>query len=85
MNGCVSYYTQTQAFFNEKSKYAHGFKVTHISTKEIATIPIPIPPHELQESFAAKMIAIDQQKARINRAIAETQILFDYAMDKYFG
>ena len=86
LNGIyVSYYTQTQAFFNEKSKYAHGFKVTHISTKEIATIPIPIPPHELQESFAAKMIAIDQQKARINRAIAETQILFDYAMDKYFG
>lgn len=27
----LSYYTMTKAFFNEKAKYAKGFKVTHIS------------------------------------------------------
>lgn len=81
----VSYYTQTQAFFNEKAKYAHGFKVTHISTKEIATIPVLIPPSQLQELFAEKVVAIERQKASINASIAETQKLFDYTMDKYFG
>ncbi len=30
----LSYYTRTKAFYNEKAKYAKGFKVTHISTKE---------------------------------------------------
>ena len=86
LNGIyVSYYTRTQAFFNEKAKYAHGFKVTHISTKEIATIPILIPPSQLQELFAEKVVTIERQKASINASIAETQKLFDYTMDKYFG
>lgn len=86
LNGIyVSYYTRTQAFFNEKAKYAHGFKVTHISTKEIATIPILVPPSQLQKLFAEKVVTIERQKASINASIAETQKLFDYTMDKYFG
>ena len=86
MNGIyVSYYTQTKAFYNEKAKYAKGFKVTHISTKEIASISIPVPPLSLQQSFASKIESIEKQKAAINQSIAETQRLFDYTMDKYFG
>lgn len=86
MNGIyVSYYTQTKAFFNEKAKYAKGFKVTHISTKEISIIPIPFPPLSLQHSFATKIESIEKQKAAISQSIAETQKLFDYTMDKYFG
>lgn len=86
MNGIyVSYYTQTKAFFNEKAKYAKGFKVTHISTKEIATIPILNPPLSLQQSFAAKIESIEKQKAAISKSIAETEKLFEYTMDKYFG
>ena len=81
----VSFYTQTKAFFNEKSKYARGFKVTHISTKDIALIPILLPPLSLQQSFAEKIEAIEQQKANINASIADSQKLFDYTMDKYFG
>ena len=86
MNGIyVSYYTQTKAFYNEKAKYAKGFKVTHISTKEIASISIPVPPLSLQQSFAAKIESIEKQRAAITQSIAETQRLFDYTMDKYFG
>ena len=86
MNGIyVSYYTQTKAFFNEKAKYAKGFKVTHISTKEIATIPILNPPLSLQQSFAAKIESIEKQKTAIGKSIEETRKLFDYTMDKYFG
>lgn len=81
----ISYYTQTKAFFNEKAKYAKGFKVTHISTTEIESIPIPIPPLSLQQSFATKIEAIERQKAVISQSIEETQKLFDYTMDKYFG
>ena len=81
----VSFYTKTKAFYNEKEKYARGFKVTHISTKEISQIPLPIPPMSLQNSFSQKIQSIESQKAAINRSIAETQKLFDYTMDKYFG
>lgn len=39
----------------------------------------------LQLAFATKIEAIEHQKASINASIAETQKLFDYTMDKYFG
>lgn len=81
----VSYYTQTKAFYFEKAKYAKGFKVTHISTKEIAKIPIPVPPLSLQEEFAEKVEAIERQKALVQQSIEETQTMFDCKMDKYFG
>ena len=81
----VSYYTQTKAFYFEKAKYANGFKVTHISTKEIATIPIPLPPLPLQQEFADKVEAIERQKSLIQQSIVETQTLFDSRMDYWFG
>ena len=80
----VSYYTQTKAFFNEKSKYARGFKVTHISTKDIANIPISLPPIALQDDFAKKIEAIEKQKELIKKSIQETETLFNSRMDYWF-
>ena len=57
----------------------------NINSKELASIIIPIPPVILQHSFASKNESIEKQKAAINQSIAETQKLFDYTMDKYFG
>lgn len=48
-------------------------------------LPIIIPPLSLQHSFAAKIESIEKQKAAINKSIEESQKLFDYTMDKYFG
>lgn len=81
----VSYYTKTKAFYNEKAKYARGFKVTHISTKEIASIPIILPPLPLQQTFAQKIEAIEKQKELITASIKEAQTLFDARMDYWFG
>lgn len=57
----------------------------NINSKELASIIIPIPPVIFQQSFASKIESIEKQKAAINQSIAETQRLFDYTMDKYFG
>lgn len=57
----------------------------NINSKELASIIIPIPPVILQQSFATKIESIEKQKAAIGKSIAETQRLFDYTMDKYFG
>ena len=51
----------------------------------IRDLMIPIPPLELQREFAMKLQCINQQKRSINRSLAESQKLFDYTMDKYFG
>lgn len=57
----------------------------NINSKELASIIIPIPPVIFQQSFASKIESIEKQKAAITQSIAETQRLFDYTMDKYFG
>ena len=64
---------------------AMGVAQPNISSKQIQEYCVPLPPVLLQESFAEKIIAIEQQKDTINRSIAESQKLFDYTMDKYFG
>lgn len=62
-----------------------GATFKEVSKQAISAYPVIVPPIALQESFATMIISIEQQKARINRAIAETQNLLDYTMDKYFG
>ena len=56
-----------------------------INKGDFSKISIPIPALSLQQSFATKIEAIERQKASINASIDETQKLFDYTMDKYFG
>lgn len=56
-----------------------------ITAKELGKRTPIVPPLAFQESFADKIEAIEQQKENINQSIAETQKLFDYTMDKYFG
>lgn len=56
-----------------------------INKGDFSRIAIPLPPLSLQQSFASKIEAIERQKVSINASIAETQKLFDYTMDKYFG
>ena len=51
----------------------------------IRKLPIPVPPLPLQQSFAEKVEAIEQQKQLINQSIKDVQTLFDAKMDYYFG
>ena len=52
---------------------------------DIKDFILPIPPLSLQQEFAEKIEAIERQKALVQQSIEETQTMFDYTMDKYFG
>lgn len=80
----LSYYTMTKAFYNEKAKYAKGFKVTHISTKEIESIPILLPPLSLQQTFATRIEAIEQQKEQVKASINKLETLLASRMQYWF-
>ena len=80
----LSYYTRTKAFYNEKAKYAKGFKVTHISTKEIASISICVPPLSIQNTFANKIEQIEKQKAIIQKIIMDLETLLASRMQYWF-
>ena len=48
-------------------------------------LSIPLPPLSLQQSFASKIEAIEQQKALILQSITETETLFNSRMDYFFN
>ena len=62
-----------------------GATFKEVSKSAISSYKVILPPLSLQQSFAEKVEAIEAQKKRINQSIADTQRLFDYTMDKYFG
>ena len=56
-----------------------------ITQKQVNSLNLPVPPLSLQQEFAEKVEAIERQKALVQQSIEETQTMFDYTMDKYFG
>ena len=66
-------------------KDVHGIGMVHLTKAGMEQYVIPIPPLSLQQSFAAKIESIEKQKTAIGKSIEETQKLFDYTMDKFFG
>ena len=52
---------------------------------DIAEISLPLPPLSLQQSFAAKVSAIEAQKQAISQSIQHTEALLAQRMDNYFG
>lgn len=56
-----------------------------LSVSKIADFEIPNPPIELQQQFADFVAQIDKSKATVQKALDETQLLFDSLMQQYFG
>ena len=67
------------------NQYAHGVAQPGLAVQDLTPLSMIVPPINLQQSFAAKIESIEKQKSAISQSIAETQKLFDYTMDKYFG
>ena len=76
---------RSKAFVDYISVKVAGAKMPRVSMDVLRNFPIILPPLSLQQAFAQKIQAIEDQKKAINQAIKETQALFNYTMDKYFG
>ena len=66
-------------------KYAREAMQPVISNLGLKNILIILPPLALQQQFAEKIKAIEQQKERIRQSLSEVQLLFNSRMDYYFG
>ncbi len=66
-------------------QYAREALQPVISNLTLKNIDVPIPPLPLQTAFAERIEKIEAQKELVKQGIAETQLLIDYTMDKYFG
>ena len=66
-------------------KVAFGAAMPALSFGVMRDFQIFLPPLSLQQSFAEKIEAIEQQKALIMQSITEAETLFNSRMDYYFN
>ncbi|MGN0374213.1 MAG: restriction endonuclease subunit S [Butyrivibrio sp.] len=76
----------TSAEFQEKMwQKSSGSTVKGIRSKLLVLLTIPVPPIELQNQFRDFLKQVDKSKVAVQKALDETQVLFDSLMQKYFG
>lgn len=68
-----------------KKKIASGSAQPQLPISTMNKIQILITDIETQRAFAAFVAAIDKSKATVQKALDETQLLFDSLMQQYFG
>ncbi|MBQ2402696.1 MAG: restriction endonuclease subunit S, partial [Prevotella sp.] len=66
------------------SKYGKGVTIKHLVKSSLMSIPLPLPPLPLQQSFASKIEAIEKQKAQIKQSIAYIETLLASRMQYWF-
>ena len=66
-------------------QYAHGVAQPGLSVQDLVPLSFPLPPLSLQQSFAAKVSAIEAQKQAITQSIQHTEALLAQRMDNYFS
>ncbi len=71
--------------FREQIKFQTAVAINQISLPLLASVKVPIPPINLIDEFVAFTKQVDKSKVVIQKALEETQILFDSLMHKYFG
>ena len=76
-------YFRTPAF-REQLTTAKTTTVNQITIGMLKKIQLPIPPADLQQSFAAQIEAIEQQKALVRKSLEETRTLLAARMQYYF-
>ena len=56
-----------------------------ITKQQVESLKIIVPPIELQNQFAGFVHQVDKSKVAVQKALDETQMLFDSLMQEYFG
>lgn len=89
IEGIDKYYLSQLLKFDQVKKrltgISRGVRQANISNKDILNLVVPVPPMEFQEQFAKFVKQVNKSKVAVQKAIDETQLLFDSLMQKYFG
>ena len=69
----------------EIQQYVRGAVTKTITKNDARAVLIIIPPIELQNGFEEFVYQVDKSRFAVQRALDQTQLLFDSLMQKYFG
>ena len=59
--------------------------MSNISKKSLNNLEIPLPPIDLQNLFAARIEALEAERASCERGLSEMEMAFSAMMQEYFG
>ena len=59
--------------------------IASINMRQLRALPVLIPPLPLQNQFAAFVAEVYKSKVEVQKALDQTQLLFDSLMQQYFG
>ena len=71
--------------FEQSQRLTKGIANRDLVLSAMAQIKMYRPPMELQEQFAAFVTEVNKSKVAVQKALDETQLLFDSLMQEYFG
>ena len=71
--------------YEQSQRLTKGIANRDLVLSAMAKIKMYRPPMELQNKFADFVHQVDKSKVAVQKALDETQILFDSLMQKYFG
>lgn len=78
-------YVQTLINLIDISDIVTGAVQPKLNQAQLNKFPLPLPPLSLQQSFAAKVSAIEEQKRFISQSIKDVESLLAQRMDQYFS
>lgn len=81
----IAYYLRSNSFYVEKEKYARGFKVMEIKPTDIARIPLPIPPSDIQQDLVAELDKVNDMMALKRKQLADLDSLAQSLFCEMFG
>ena len=64
---------------------AKGITLIQLNMEDLRELCLIVPPLSEQQSFVRFAKQVDKSKAQVQKALNETQLLFDSLMQKYFG
>lgn len=81
----LEYALSDEEFVRKYMGKSSGSTVTGIRVRLLEQLTIPVPPRTLQDEFATFVNQVDKSKVAVQKALDETQMLFDSLMQEYFG
>ena len=79
------FFFQSESLKKALSQNTHGGTMDILNLGIVRKIEMPLPPLKLQNEFVDFVHQVNKSKVAVQKALDETQILFDSLMQKYFG
>ena len=79
------YTLRSKYFLDYILAFSNRTNLPKVNKNQVEGFSLPLPPIELQNKFADFVKATDKSKVAVQKALDETQMLFDSLMQEYFG